>query len=126
MKKYKLSEDAANDQLDLFFGYYDFDMDDIPEKQLEAVEASTKRIIKAIRKGKVEIVEGESLKIVQHVTVKNKEGVKEDSVLEYGEISGRSKLSMGKKSDTDFNGRIYALCGSLTGLGETGILKLKG
>ena len=118
MSNYKLSEDAARDQLDKFFDYYDVDLDIIPEKQVEAVNASIDRIVRGIRKGKLEIVEGENLKIIQHV--------KDETTLEYGELSGRTKVAMGKKSDTDYNGRIYALCGSLTGIGEAGILKLKG
>lgn len=118
MKEFILSHDAARDQIDIFLDYYDIDLDDLPEKQAEAVEASVTRIIKGIRRGKVEIKEEDSLTITQHL--------RNDKTIIYGEISGRSKIAMGGKRENDHHGRMYALCGSLTGLGEAGILKLKG
>jgi len=121
MSKFIISEEAARDQLNLFTEYYDIELEDIPEKQVEAYEASVNRIIKGIRKGKIEIKDDDGIKIIQTV---GKEGA--DQTLVYGEISGRTKLAMAKKSETDGYGRIYALCGSLTGSGEGGILKLKG
>lgn len=105
--------------MQLFFDFYDFDQDDTPESQSQAVEVSLNRIKKAIRKGKLEFTDSDGVvKITQHL--------KNSTTLIYGEISGRSKLAMKNKSDTDNYGKIYSLCGSLTGIGEAGIAKLKG
>lgn len=119
MKDFKISAEVARDQLDLFLEYYEIDSDDIPEKQIEAVEASKNRVIKAIRKGKLEVTDNDGcVKFVQHL--------KTEKTIIYGEISGQSKIAMKSKLEADYYGRIYALVGSLTGVGETGILKLKG
>lgn len=114
-----LSEEVAEDQVQLFFDYYDLDIDDISEEQARVFEMSLSRIKKAVRKGKLEFAEiGGVVKITQHL--------KNDTTLIYDEISGRSKLAMKNKADTDNYGKIYSLCGSLTGIGESGISKLKG
>ncbi|MCK4499839.1 hypothetical protein KAU11_05035 [Candidatus Babeliales bacterium] len=114
-----LSEESAQDQLELFFEYYDMEVEDIHDDQAKALEMSISRIIKSIRKGKLEFAETDSiLKITQHL--------KNGTTIVYGEISGKTKLAMKSKLDTDNYGKIYSLCGSLTGIGEAGISKLKG
>lgn len=119
MEKYKLSEEVAEDQVQLFFDFYEIEMDDIPEEQTRAIDVSLGRIKKAIRRCRLEFVESDGVvKITQHL--------KNETTIVYGEISGRSKLAMKNKSDSDSYGKIYSLCGSLTGIGEAGIAKLKG
>jgi hypothetical protein len=117
-KDYKLSEEAAKDQLDIFYEYYDLDVDDLPAAQNSAAKQSEKRVIRAIRLCNLEFKEEDSIKITQHLKSKD--------TLEYAELSGQSKIAMGKCADTDQYGKIYALCGSLTGVGAAGIQKLKG
>lgn len=119
MGKYKLSEEVAEDQVQLFFDFYDLEVEDIPDDQIKVLDMSLSRIKKAVRKGRLEFTESDGVvKITQHL--------KNETTIIYGEISGRSKLSMKNKADSDNYGKIYSLCGSLTGIGESGIAKLKG
>ena len=118
-EKLKISEEVANDQLQLFFDYYEIDTDDIFDGESKAIEIACDRIIKGIRKGKLEIKQSsDKLEIIQTL--------KSGSNLIYGELTGRTKLAMKAKLDTDNYGKIYALTGSLTSSGEAAIAQLKG
>jgi hypothetical protein len=121
MMDYKLSEQSAEDQLNLFLEYYELMEEDIPETQKSAFISACKRIIKAIRLGRLEITNVDGIKIVQ--TLKNPIG--ESQTIEYGRIVGKAKIAMKGKVDDDY-GKMYALLGSLSGLGEVAIQKLEG
>lgn len=118
-----LSEQVARENLQLFYDYYEFSIDDIKGDSRKAVDNSETRLIRAIQKGRLKISEDEAgLKITQ--LLKNPTGdVKE---IGYSEISGQSKLAMKGKGEDDNHGRMYALLGSLSGLGEMAFAKLKG
>jgi hypothetical protein len=121
--KYKISAEVAREELDKLFDYYDLDPSDITDdKQLSAFEGAQAKLIKVMRLGRLEIVE--ECNIVQ--TLKNPGTDGGAVTVTYGELSGRAKMEMGKKSETDHHGRMYALLGSLSGLGDAGIAKLKG
>jgi hypothetical protein len=80
---------------------------------------SKTKILRAIRRGLIEIgtdTDG-NIKVTQNIA--------EDKI-DYAVIAGKHKVAMKDKSDTDNYGKIYALMGSLSGLGETAIQKLKG
>ena len=114
--KYVLSEESAAEQIDLFMEYYEVDLEDIPEALADGVAAAKAKVEKAIRKGRVEIRDGEGLEIMQKIN-----GGKSEVV--YGELTGKAKIAMGDKTDY---GKIYALLGALAGIGETAIQKLRG
>jgi len=121
----KISRESAEAQFEIFCDYYDFDPEtDIPEEdaQRAAFEATIEKVIKAIRKGRLEIIDGDPLQIIQHL--KKPQG--DISTIEYSELTGRHKLAMKDKKGTDNYGRCYALCGAMSGMGETAICKLKG
>ena len=120
MAEFIISEDSAIEQLDYFLEYYDMDLSALPEEQAIAVESAKTQIIRAIRIGNLEISSG--AEIAQRL--KNPAG--DVKSLTYGELTGNSKLAMKNKAQTDNYGRIYALLGSLSGVGEGGIAKLRG
>jgi hypothetical protein len=126
MKKqdFKLSEEAAENQFDLFLDFYDIDIPSIGHKDLKAgLETSKLKIIRAIRKGRLEITENDTgVIVVQHITDREGNG----DTITYGVVAGKHKVAMKDKADTDNYGKIYALMGSLSGLGETAIQKLQG
>lgn len=117
--EYKLSEKVARDQLQAMLDYYEIDIDDIEEKDVKrAVKAGYKRVIKAIRLGRLEISTEGDIKITQ--TTRNGEKIV------YREIDGKAKVAMAGKEEKDYYGKSYAMMGSLSDLGESGITMLKG
>lgn len=118
-KEFKLSEESAEEQLNLFFEYYDIDISDYPESQIDGINTSLSKLKKGIRKGRVEFKEENgTMEVIQYIN--------EETTLVYGELSGRTKLAMKNKSENDNYGRLFALLGSLSGAGEAAIAKLKG
>ncbi len=122
--KNKISEEVATQQLAELLDYYEIEESDmVGDDDEKAFEMTCKGLKKAIRKGRLTITCQDEIKIKQ-ILAKSYGG--EVNELEYEELAGKHKLSMGKKKNTDHYGRMYALLGSLTGMGETAIAKLKG
>lgn len=120
-KEFIISEEVAEAQVDLFCNYYDIDLSDSAESQKEAVETARKKIIRAIRFGEMEIsLDDEDDPIIKQM-IPIKGGGTTD--IEYGVLSGKHKKAMTKQEEF---GKMYSLLGSLSGLGETAISKLKG
>lgn len=118
--KLKLSEKSAKENLQEMLDYYEIDLDDIEDKVVKsAVKSGLKRLIKAIRLGRLEIKIEDEFKIIQ-ITRSGKE------TITYREIDGDSKSAMSTKDEKDWYGKSYALMGSLSGLGESAIRKMKG
>jgi hypothetical protein len=118
-EKLILSEKSAKENLQQMLDYYEIDIDDIDDKDTrKAVSSSLKKIIKSIMKGRLEIKIEEEFQVIQYT----KNGEK----IIYREIDGISKSAMASKGDNDYNGKCYALMGSLSGLGESAIRSLKG
>lgn len=119
MADYKISEEAAREQLDALYGYYEIDFNDMPKALGEALKATDRKLVKAVRLGRIEV--GTDDKGVIQVTQTTRNGEK----LTYREIDGNAKIAMGGKDENDAYGKAYALMGSLSGVGEAGIQQLK-
>ena len=119
MTESKVSAEAAREQLDVLYSYYEIDFDDMPEKLGEALKATDRKLVKAVQKGRIEIGTDDNgiIKVTQHI--------RNGEPLEYREIDGSAKIAMGGKDENDSYGKAYALMGSLCGLGETAITQLK-
>ena len=120
-ERYILSKDSAENELAKMIDYYEIDIKEIEDKELRrAIQQGYDRLIKAVRLGrlKIDTTDGQ-IKITQTLRANG-------DTIEYREIDGQAKSSMAGKSDGDNYGRAYALMGSLSGLGETAIMKLKG
>lgn len=120
--EFKLSYEVAEDQLKQLFDYYDLAIDDQLESQKVVLEAASKRLIKAIRRGNLEISMDDGLTVTQNL-VRPPGGV---NTIKYRVVDGRSKTAMADKKETDQYGKIYAVMGSLSGIGEAGIKGLTG
>lgn len=120
----KISREVAEQQLQELLDYYELDEDCfVDEKQSDIYTQTCERLKKAIMKGRLSVTNEDGIKVKQYLKNAYDGEVKE---FEYAELAGKHKLSMGKKKDNDHYGRMYALVGSLTGMGETAIGKLKG
>jgi hypothetical protein len=114
----KISERVAEDQVNLLLDYYDIELADINnDAQRDAVESALTKLRRGVRRGLLEIKEQDGLKVTQ--ILRNQEKI------EYCELDGRAKLAMKNKKDTDGHGRIFAIMGYLSGLGESAIICLK-
>lgn len=123
-----ISEESARKQLDVFFDYYEIDPDNIGggENTQEIFESTVDRIVDAIRKGRVEIVENENGLIVRQILKHILSGDSKSKNIDYKEISGAAKDAMKHKKETDHYGRIHAMLGYLSGIGENSIKSLRG
>ena len=131
-KKVTISEESARAQLDVFFDYYEIDAENVGggENAQDAFDSTVDRLVDAIKKGRVEIEEAEGGLVVRQ-TCKNraKTGTQDASsaaVIEYKEISGAAKDAMKHKKESDNYGKIHAMLGYLSGLGENAIKGLRG
>jgi hypothetical protein len=118
---FKLSEEVATDQVVELLGYYDIDVEKITD---DAARAMFERALDAtrdyIRRGVLEVTRdaNERIQIVQTLTAAG------STPLTYGELGARHKLAMDKVKSGENYHRIYALMGSLCGVGSAGIEKL--
>jgi plasmid stabilization system protein ParE len=120
-KKYKLSNEAAKAVVQKIFDYYEIDKDDIKDKKARDIIAiNYDHLVKSARRGRLEVDLTNGIIVKQHLRSNPNE------VITYKEIDGTAKKAMAGKEETDFYGRIYAIQGSLSDLGEGGIAKLKG
>jgi hypothetical protein len=118
--KYILSKSAAKNELQKMLDYYEIDIDDIEDKKMKAsIKQGYDRLIKAVRYGRLEIKIEDGITVIQKLKSGNE-------TLEYREIDGTAKTEMAGKQEDDYYGKSYALMGSLSGMGETAIKKLKG
>ena len=122
--KYVLSKQGAETEIQKIFDYYEIDPDEIEDKdQKKFVKANFDRVIKAARLGRLEVMNDEKgFRVIQHL----RDDKDRSNSLTYREIDGNAKTATAGKDEKDFYGRIYAVMGSLSGLGEGGIKKLKG
>jgi plasmid stabilization system protein ParE len=118
-EKYTLSQETAQAELKKMFDYYEIDIDGIETPELKkAIQAGYDRLIKAVRLGRLEVKAENGIQVIQTL--------KSGDKITYREIDGVAKTEMAGKDEKDYYGKSYALMGSLSGLGETAIKKLRG
>jgi hypothetical protein len=125
-----ISEELAEEQLELLFDYYDLDIDDYSDIEIDgsrpdvALKVSKKKLIKSIRKGRLEISSDSDngLSVVQKLVGKYKDRTE----LKYKPLTGRAKTEQSKFKGDDHHGRMYAMLGVMCGQGASAILSLEG
>lgn len=111
--------DMPKNEIKKLFDYYEIDLEHIEVPELKkAIQAGYDRLLKAVAKNRLEIKTENGIQVIQ--TLKNGE------TITYREIDGIAKSEMAGKEANDYYGKSYALMGSLSGLGEAAIKKLKG
>jgi hypothetical protein len=116
-KKYKISEESAQEELIKILKFYDIDIDRfMKDKQSENVgENILDAIIEYLRLGKIEIQTTNGFEIIHHLVNGEK--------LVYAQIQAKYKREM-DKCEVNGNSKIYAFMGALCGLGTGAIDKL--
>ena len=117
-----VSEEVAREHLQSFLDFYELEAELITDSMKEGYDNALDRIIVAIKKGRLEIKEEDGLTLIQHL----KKAPGEVKTITYGVLKGHAKVAMKGRSEKDFSGRMYALLGSLSGLGELAIMALEG
>lgn len=127
----RISQENAEKEMEKYLAYFDLNIDELKSEQSnsdrrDALQSSYDRLIKAVRKGRLEVKtdggeDGDEIQLIQTVGKIGKE-----TKLIYKELSGAAKVAMKDAETNDDYGRVYALAGSLNGLGMAGMKKLKG
>ena len=120
--QYKLTEEVAKEQLQIFLDYYDIEdelnamsSDNEDEATVKrAIDRSKQRLIKGIRKGHLEITSVDGLTVTQ---------IMNDSKVTYQVMSGRAKIEMDKQKGN--HKQLYALLGFLCESGYPVIERMK-
>lgn len=113
-----ISHEVAEKQLQGFLDYYEVDISHIElEAQRSAVRGACDKLIRAIEAGRLELNPDEGTAVVH---------LKNGTALTCCELNGKAKVEMSRRPETDMHGRIYALIGSLSGVGFNGIQEMKG
>jgi hypothetical protein len=116
----KLSEDVASEQIKNFFDYYDIDLEANTEADQNSVNKIIRRLVKAIQAGHIEFNSDGT--IIQRL---RKPPGKFDTIT-YNEMTGKAKIEAEKIAGSKDVMRVYALLGSLSGLGVNAIASLRG
>lgn len=121
-----LSEEAATEQVVDLLEYYDIDVEKIPEEiagqdsinPREGVERALDAVRDYIRRGVLEVARDpkSGAVVVNHTLVSG-------AIITYGELTAKAKLAMDKATKTGNYSRIYALMGSLCGIGQAAVEK---
>lgn len=115
--KTRISAESADAIFEDFLKYYEIDLNEIQGNQRRATESAISKIKKSIMDGQIEIMD-DHFTIVVHLRNAQR--------LEIRELDGKAKVEMGKRENEDLHGRLYAMMGSLSGLGFNAIQSLRG
>lgn len=101
--------------------YYDIEPDMLDNDQKKNLSQINDRLIGYIRKGRLDIkfTDAGAPSFVQTLKFSKQ-------TIRYSGVSAKAKTEMGSKETTNHNGRIYAMMGALSDVGEDGILELEG
>lgn len=116
---YKISEDAAVEQVKLIITEFCIDVDSYDDKEEKrTMESALRRVTQHIRAGRIEVTGGSDFKITQNLA--------SGDTIEYGTFTGKNHAEM-DAADADKNyERMFKLLGSVSGLGSGAIEQLKG
>lgn len=119
---FKIADEPARAQVALILEHYQIDVDGIPDrKQKAATEAALEKLVTFVRQGMIEVSASPFL-ITQNLS--NPPG--EVTKLQYPELQGKHKVAMDACGPEEIYARIFALMGSLSGLGSAAFSKING
>ena len=123
MEEFKISEDVAEEQFSAFLQYYDNNFNDIEiEDGAEAAETMKNTLIRAIRRGDLEINTEDELVIKQ---ILNKP-IGEITSITYTDKVAKARLAMDHESPKKTQARMYAFMAALSDVPVSQLIKLKG
>ena len=119
-KKNLLSEEVAQDQLDILTSFYDVDLEDDEDSGTKRIARN--RLLRAIRQGRLTITSQDGLTVTQ--ILKNPPG--EISDINYKIITGAERSRTEKIANDNAYEKMYVLVGMASGLGVKAIKSLYG
>ena len=124
-QKILISEDSAIEQLEILMEFYDIDKNDIEiEEGVEAVQTLMNGLVRAIRKGRLEIKLDSDQKLIVTQHLKHPPGDIAD--VDYSVVGQKARLAMDRVKSTKEQERMCAFMGSLSGMGVQGVSGLVG
>ncbi len=119
-KKLLISKEMAAEQLEVLMEYYDIDKDDIEiEEGTEAVQTLMNGLVRAIRKGRLEIKVDADNKLVVTQHLQHPPG--DIDSINYNIVGQKARLAMDRVKSTKEQERMCAFMGSLSGFGSQGV-----
>lgn len=115
----KISEESAQAQVLSLLEFYQIDLETMGPDQRRGIETSLSKLTGFVMQGLVVIA---APKVMQNL--RTPPGAL--AQIEYGEVTGKNMVAMDGRPVEDIYGRIYALLGSVSGLGEDAFRALKG
>lgn len=126
MSEVKISAEMADEQLNLFFEYYDIDENEINDEDIKRGMISARnKLHRAIMQGRLEILEELDSLVIRQTIKRPPKGLTSNPIV-YKELDGTAKIAMKDRKTADQYGKIYALLGKLSGEGIVVIQQLKG
>ena len=117
-----ISDESAEKLLDRFLDYYEIDITNIVSKNIKnSAKQAYANLHKAITRGRLDISFTDGVEVIQ--TLKYPPG--DMKTITYKKLTGQAKTSMKEMDNDDVLGQVYALMGSLSGLGAKGLSKLE-
>ena len=114
-----LSAESAMEQVLDFLEYYDIDVEKMHPDATKIVEAYLKTISESVMRGTLEVSRDKDQKM--QITLNLSGGT---NSMVFKEMGAKHKIAMDKVKAGENYGRLYALMGSLSGLGAGAIEKL--
>lgn len=123
MPDYKVSEEVAGEQFGSLLEYYDIDFNDIEiEDGAEAAKTMKNTLIRAIRRGALEVATENELVVTQHLT----HPIGEKSVLVFTDKVAKARIAMDQESPKRDNARMRAFMAALADFPAAQLMNLKG
>ena len=123
MPEDKISEQVAEDQFESFLDYFDIDFNDIEiEDGAEAARTMKNTLIRAIRRGALEITTEDGLSIRQILT----HPIGDIQAIIYTDKVARARLAMDHESPKKTQAKMYAFMAALTDIPPSQLMKMEG
>lgn len=134
MDKFLIDEEAARAQIEQFCDWYGIDLEENKQVAAEggviAFELTVRRLVKAFRRGALEVREeddpkkGQTLVVLQRLAHPINRG--EITEIEYAEITGATKASVKIPKNANDTAALYAVLAVLSGQGREVFTALRG
>lgn len=116
-----ISEESAREQVEILLDFYDIDPEHLPSDQANIVNTCVRKLTKSIMAGRLEVTKDENNR--PNVTQSTSSGEE----ISYRVLSGKHREETSKvEKENNHYGKIYAMLGSMSGLGRSAISQLEG
>lgn len=123
MPEDKISEQVAEEQFESFLDHFDIDFSDIEiEDGEEAARTMKNALIRAIRRGALEITTEDGLSIRQILT----HPIGDIQAIVYTDKIAKARLAMDHESPKKTQARMYAFMAALSGTPPSQLIKMQG